>query len=78
MPVDVYIGGKEHAVMHLYYARFLSHFCKDQDLVSHKYVTQIRDKFSDHWEGDDIAPIDLTANSLIYQWQRRPSGMASE
>ncbi|XP_047667543.1 probable leucine--tRNA ligase, mitochondrial isoform X1 [Tachysurus fulvidraco] len=36
MPVDVYIGGKEHAVMHLYYARFLSHFCKDQDLVSHK------------------------------------------
>ncbi|KAI1885619.1 hypothetical protein AGOR_G00205690 [Albula goreensis] len=36
MPVDVYIGGKEHAVMHLYYARFLSHFCHDQDLVSHK------------------------------------------
>lgn len=36
MPVDVYIGGKEHAVMHLYYARFLSHFCKDQGLVSHK------------------------------------------
>lgn len=40
MPVDVYIGGKEHAVMHLYYARFLSHFCKDQGLVSHKYITQ--------------------------------------
>ncbi|XP_076827698.1 leucine--tRNA ligase, mitochondrial isoform X2 [Brachyhypopomus gauderio] len=36
MPVDVYIGGKEHAVMHLYYARFLSHFCKDQGLVSHR------------------------------------------
>ncbi|TTA40561.1 putative leucine--tRNA ligase, mitochondrial [Bagarius yarrelli] len=36
MPVDVYIGGKEHAVMHLYYARFLSHFCKDQGLISHK------------------------------------------
>ncbi|KAJ8005390.1 hypothetical protein DPEC_G00146120 [Dallia pectoralis] len=36
LPVDVYIGGKEHAVMHLYYARFLSHFCKDQGLVEHR------------------------------------------
>lgn len=37
LPVDVYIGGKEHAVMHLYYARFLSHFCRDQGLVGHRY-----------------------------------------
>uniref|UniRef100_A0A674AZD5 leucine--tRNA ligase n=1 Tax=Salmo trutta TaxID=8032 RepID=A0A674AZD5_SALTR len=36
LPVDVYIGGKEHAVMHLYYARFLSHFCWDQGLVGHR------------------------------------------
>uniref|UniRef100_A0A673MJ60 leucine--tRNA ligase n=1 Tax=Sinocyclocheilus rhinocerous TaxID=307959 RepID=A0A673MJ60_9TELE len=36
MPVDVYIGGKEHAVMHLYYSRFLSHFCRDQGMVSHR------------------------------------------
>lgn len=36
LPVDVYIGGKEHAVMHLYYARFLCHFCKDQGLVAHR------------------------------------------
>ncbi|XP_068180817.1 leucine--tRNA ligase, mitochondrial [Antennarius striatus] len=36
LPVDVYIGGKEHAVMHLYYARFLCHFCNDQGLVAHK------------------------------------------
>lgn len=35
LPVDVYIGGKEHAVMHLYYARFFSHFCRDQGFVSH-------------------------------------------
>ncbi|KAM9851805.1 leucine--tRNA ligase, mitochondrial isoform 2-T2 [Aulostomus maculatus] len=36
LPVDVYIGGKEHAVMHLYYARFLCHFCRDQGLVTHR------------------------------------------
>ena len=40
LPVDVYIGGKEHAVMHLYYARFLCHFCRDQGLVAHRYRTQ--------------------------------------
>lgn len=37
LPVDVYVGGKEHAVMHLYYARFLCHFCKNQGLVAHRY-----------------------------------------
>ncbi|XP_048378530.1 probable leucine--tRNA ligase, mitochondrial isoform X3 [Stegostoma tigrinum] len=36
MPVDLYIGGKEHAVMHLYYARFISHFCNDQNMVKYR------------------------------------------
>ncbi|KAK2514611.1 leucine--tRNA ligase, mitochondrial isoform X1 [Columba livia] len=36
MPVDLYIGGKEHAVMHLFYARFFNHFCRDLKMIKHK------------------------------------------
>ncbi len=36
MPVDTYIGGPEHACMHLIYARFVMMALKDFGLVSHE------------------------------------------
>ena len=33
LPIDLYIGGVEHATMHLLYARFMSKFLRDQGFL---------------------------------------------
>ena len=34
LPVDIYIGGIEHSILHLLYARFIGKFMTDNNIVN--------------------------------------------
>ena len=40
MPVDIYVGGMEHAIMHLLYARFIHKFLCDVNGVKEKSMRE--------------------------------------
>ena len=40
MPVDIYVGGMEHAIMHLLYARFVHKFICDDMEISEKELRE--------------------------------------
>ncbi len=46
MPVDQYVGGIEHAVMHLLYARFFTKVLNDMGMIDGKRSNSVREPFT--------------------------------
>jgi leucyl-tRNA synthetase len=52
MPIDLYVGGKEHACMHLIYSRFITKVLKELDLINiDEPITKLFNQGMLHKEG---------------------------
>ena len=65
MPVDQYIGGAEHAVMHLMYARFFIKALKDLGLV--KFNEPFKKLFNQGIVYKDGAKMSKSSGNVVYQ-----------
>ena len=65
MPVDQYIGGAEHAVMHLMYARFFVKALKDLGIV--KFNEPFRKLFNQGIVYKDGAKMSKSGGNVVYQ-----------
>lgn len=91
MPVDLYIGGKEHAVLHLYYARFINNFLHSKGLSPHPEPFQrllvqgmvmgrsFRVKGSGKYlKEDEVEILDVKKNKAISKETKEPVTMTWE
>ncbi|KAL5291954.1 lars-2 family protein [Megaselia abdita] len=91
MPVDLYIGGKEHAVLHLYYARFINNFLHSKGLSPHPEPFQrllvqgmvmgrsFREKGSGKYlKEDEVEILDAKKNKAICKETKQPVVMTWE
>jgi leucyl-tRNA synthetase len=70
MPVDQYVGGIEHAVMHLLYSRFVTKAVADMDMLSHREpftnllaqgMVQLDGEAMSKSKGNVVSPQEITA-----------------